>query len=450
MPATERTPLVALHESLSARRRPEEVAETIREVLGNRLSADEAAVLERAAGGSLKRMLFGYTSMAEEFARPVGLGRQVARARELFERAHPLGDDLASNPEAVEEYIRHVGAEIGKAFGASDFKANRLTASERAERGIELSRRGYNKRFRLLARMEAKLATLIRELKKRDFQLLGKSGLASRLTWEEFAADEDSACFVAYYTARRVLRSEFTVAGQQRAYDEIADMLFARCLRSPRANWWAVAHVYPRVEVFQRLPQEQAGELLGRWFSMLQEIAALLREVWSASRFNRATMVVAKGNDSTTWNATAGAWNTARDNWIALLYTLGMEDLLDRVLPGKTMRLIAGDVAWWHAHVGTPPDPNLAVWNELPLPWEVMAGDAECTRGMVLAACARHGVDPEKSGWTQPRPHGAVAAFRPTPELVHGVTVANPFLAGFLKRLGYFSGKPKGPVSASV
>src|SRR5687767_15578549 len=29
---------------------------------------------------------------------------------------------------------------------------------------------------------------------------------------------------------------------------------------------------------------------------------------------------------------------------------LGMEDLLDRQLPGKAMRLIAGDVAAWHAH----------------------------------------------------------------------------------------------------
>ena len=62
----------------------------------------------------------------------------------------------------------------------------------------------------------------------------------------------DAAAFAAYYTARRNLRSEFTIAGQQRAYDEVADVLFRRCERSPSAGWWTVAHVYPRVEVFRR------------------------------------------------------------------------------------------------------------------------------------------------------------------------------------------------------
>ena len=33
-------------------------------------------------------------------------------------------------------------------------------------------------------------------------------------------------------------------------------------------------------------------------------------------------------------------------------------------------------------------------------------------------------------------------AFRPTPELVHGVAVANPFAAAFLRRLGAYSGRP--------
>ncbi|NNC28840.1 hypothetical protein HKM21_06135 [Longimicrobium terrae] len=434
----------ALYESLSARRRPEDVAETIREVLGDRLSPAEAATLETAARGSLKRVVFGYTSMLEEFARPVGLNRQIARARALFDVAHPLSDDLCAEPGAVEGFVREVGEQIGVSFGATDFRDNRLPSKDRAALGIDLSRRGYNKRFRLVGRMEAKLATLIRELTKRELQIVGKSGLASRLSWEEFSADEDAACFAAYYTARRNLRSEFTIQGQQQAYDNVAEMLLQRCMRNPGANWWVVAHAYPRAHVFSRLSGEQAGQLLGRWFSILQEVAGLLAELWSASTINRATMVVARGNDFTTWNNTAGAWNTARDNWIGLLYALGMEDLLDRTLPGKAMRLIAGDVAAWHQHSGSAPDPNLAVWNELPLPWEVLAGDAECTRATVLAACERHGVDAEKTGWTAPRPQGYAAAFRPTPELVHGVTVANPFLAGFLKRLGYYSGKPKG------
>jgi hypothetical protein len=59
---------------------------------------------------------------------------------------------------------------------------------------------------------------------------------------------------------------------------------------------------------------------------------------------------------------------------------------------------------------------------------------------MVEEACKKAGLDPEKSGWTAPRPHG-VAPFRPTPELVHGVSIGNPFLATVLKRHHYFSGK---------
>ena len=447
---TDRDPLRALYESLSARRRPEDVAETIREALGDALDASERRVLELSAGGSLKRRLFGYTSMLEEFARPVGMDRQVARARGLFQTAYPLNEDLCSNPAAVEEFIRTVGAEIGKEPGASDFKHDRLSRPERDEAGIELSRRGYNKRFRLLARMEAKLRRLVREMRKREFQMIGKSGLASRLSWEEFSADADSACFTAYYTARRNLRSEFTISGQQKAYDEVADMLFARCRRSGTASWWAIAHVYPQVEVFRRLTERQAGELLGRWFATLQDIGDLLREVWERSDINRETMVVRRGNDSTTWNNTAGAWNMARDNWIGLVYALGLDELLDRFLPGKAMRLIAGDVAYWHHLAGTDDEPNTAVWNELPLPWEVLDGSAECTRWMVEDACRRRGLRPRESGWMAPRPQGEPARFRPTPELVHGVTVANPYLAGFLRKLGYFSGKVTQAAAASV
>ena len=55
------------------------------------------------------------------------------------------------------------------------------------------------------------------------------------------------------------------------------------------------------------------------------------------------------------------------------------------------------------------------------------------------------GLDPEKSGWIAPRVHG-VAEFKPTPELVHGVTVSNPFLATVLKRHRYFSGKNSNPL----
>lgn len=87
-------------------------------------------------------------------------------------------------------------------------------------------------------------------------------------------------------------------------------------------------------------------------------------------------------------------------------------------------------------------DPNTGVWASLPLPWDVIEGREACTRAMVEGACAERGLDPAESGWTGPRPVGEPVFYRPTPELVHGVQVGNPYLATVLKRWGFFSGKP--------
>jgi hypothetical protein len=443
MTSTEAARFRPLYASLSERRRPEDVAHMIREALGSRLAAGEATTLERAARGSLKRRLFGYTSMAEEFARPTGMDCQIRTAHELFESAYPLAADQCANPEAVEAFLRAVGDEIGKVFGRSDYAGDRLSHVERQARAIDYSRRGYNKRFRLLARMEAKLGRLAREIRKREFQMIGKSALASRLTWAEFAADIDTAVFVAYYTARANLRSEFTLAPQQRAFDEIAAMLYRRAKRSRTVNWYAIAHVYPTREVCVALSERQAGQLLGLWYALLQDISALLREVWDAvGGVDRATMIVRRGMDSSTWNNTAGAWNRARDHWIALLYALGLEAVLDACCPGKVMRLMAADLAYLHDRYGSGIDPNTEVWADLPLPWQVLAGDAVCTREQVEAVCRRVGLDPERSGWTAPRERVRIAEFRPTPELVHGVAVSSPVLAKALRKLGVFSGSP--------
>ncbi len=60
---------------------------------------------------------------------------------------------------------------------------------------------------------------------------------------------------------------------------------------------------------------------------------------------------------------------------------------------------------------------------------------------------------PIKKGWIAPRPKGAPTPLRPTPELVHGVAVHSPELAGVLRKAGWFSGYeerlrdlPDGPV----
>lgn len=69
------------------------------------------------------------------------------------------------------------------------------------------------------------------------FTKVGKSGLAHILSHEDFFKDSDTACFIAYYVARSNLRSEFTIYGQQRPYDQIADMLFKRCRNNAKTNW---------------------------------------------------------------------------------------------------------------------------------------------------------------------------------------------------------------------
>jgi hypothetical protein len=428
-----------LFESLDRRRRPEDIAELILGELDD-LAPKELRTLQRVAGGSLKRGWwgYGYSSMSDDFRRPVGMDRQLDVAEALFHVGdRPSGTDL----KGVREYLVRAEGTIGKTFGRSDFLADRLDRHSRKDAGLDLSKRQYNKRFRLAARMERKRDRLAKELEKREFTLISKSRLASTLSREEFARDRNTACFVVYFTARCNLRSEFTIDGQQRPFDEVCDMLFRRCRQSVSTNWWAIAHAFPDQEVLAHLDDARKGELLGRWYAILDRIASLLKETWERSDINRRTMIVRKGDDSSTWNATAGAWNKARESWIALVHALGMDEVLERLCPGKVLRLMAADVAAWHRWSGSGLDPDTEVWNELPLPWEVISGARDCPRRFVEEVCYRNGIDPVKGGWSAPRPGRQVHAFRPTPELVHGVTVGHPGLALVLRKLGFFSGK---------
>ncbi|MDX3236528.1 hypothetical protein PV392_12710 [Streptomyces sp. ME03-5709C] len=438
-----------LYASLDRRKRPEDIADLALRLLdgdGRQPARRTRRALEKAASGSLNTLWHGYTSMSEDFARPVGAQLQLARAAELFPG---LPDASGDDPAQVEVAIRAAGERIAKHFGASDFLSDRLDRAGRAEAGLgEMSKRQYNKRFRLLRRMEAKLARILVEQRKREVTLVGRSGLASRLAYEEFAADAPTAAFVAYLTARANLRSEFTVSGQQPAYDEVADALFDELRRQPHhTNWYAVAHVHPTAEVLGHLDDGQRGRLLGIWYRFLLDVAELLEAAWRRQPPDRTTMVVRRGDDSTTWNQTARAWTKARTHWFALLRAMDAEEVAERLCLGKVLLLVAADVAAWHRSTGGGLHPDTAVWAELPLPWEVLRGEAQCPRSLVEEVCRRHGVDPVAGGWTQPRPAAAPAPFRPTPELVHGVEVGDPVLAGVLRSAGFFSGRPLRPAA---
>ncbi len=439
-----------LYDSLRERPRPEDVAEVIQVVLEDTLSPSERAVLDQAARGSLKRGIFAITSMMQTFQKPVAPQRQAERAQMLFPTAPSLSRTDCLDAAKVRAFLDCITQEIRKIPQENDFLHHRLNTSERKAAGLELSRRRYNKLFRFLSRFEKKLATYEYELRKYRATLIAKSGLASTIERDDFMACPVAACFAAYYTARTNRRSVFTNKSQDRAFDTVARMLLARFRLAPSlAGWRVIARVMPDADVVFHLDEADKLILFGQWWQVLEEIAALLEKTWQHSKFNRATMIVSRGDDSTTWNALAGAWNNARQGWLSLVYAMGMENILERVCFGKVMRLMAADVAAWHASSGGKLEPDTLVWAALPAPWEVLTEKATCTRNDIIAACQRHGVDPGKKGWVKPRSNRQAVPFSPTPELVHGVIVSHPALAGALRQAGWFSGKTATPLKKS-
>ncbi|NUR83172.1 MAG: hypothetical protein HOY71_03690 [Nonomuraea sp.] len=435
--------LVELHASLDRRYRPEDVADLVLRALDEKLSGRERLLLERAARYSARRQ-GSFSSMSADYARPVGGGRQVAAATRMF--GHEVAAD-PDDPESLLEFAATMGREIHWTPGRTDFLADRLDREAREAAGLDLSKRQYNRRFRMLRRIAAKAATLGTELDKRHLLMIGVTGFGVDLPLERFAADADAACFVAYFTARRKLRRRFSLSGRDNPFDEIAAMLLERC--GADSDWWMIAQVRATPDVLAHLSEQERGLLLGRWSAVLRHSAELLRARWRPDT-DRTAMIVRRGDDSTTWNNLATAYNAARSGWLACLASLDALDLLDAACPGKAMRLMAGDLAAWHRSTGGGVDPNTAVWAALPLPWDVLDGTATCTRADIESACRTAGLDPVKYGWTAPAPKTGVAVFRPTPELVHGVTVADPVWAGLLRRAGVFSGRPVKPELAAA
>jgi len=431
----------ALYSTLDRRVRPEGVAKMIVGLPGIEFTEPEKALLQHAAEYVFVEDEYEYvsTSMAEDFKRPAGMGHALEVAKHFF----PATVSGESGEDDVGRFLAMAGHEIRKQPSENSFKHDRLNREEREAEGIGgMSKRQYNKRFRLLVRMGKKRERLANEWRKRGYEMMAKSGLASKIGFEQFCSDPATACFVAYYVSKCNVRSVFTVASQERPMDEIGDMLLRRCLNGTNTNWMAIAHAMPTLRVLSRLTDGQRAKLLSLWHESLKDLADFVGQVWRANDFNRRTMIVRKGNDSSTWNSVAGAWNRCRDGWINVLHCMGMEDILEASCPGKVMRLMAGDVAYWHQSTGDDwMDGNTKVWGELPFPWEVVSGEKECSRRMVEDACRKHGLDPYKSGWLAPKADAKVAKFKPTPELVHGIEVGSPALAAVLRKAGIFSGK---------
>lgn len=433
--------------SLSERWTPERVMKLMLDnsINGGPIDMDpkERHLLSSALGRSAR-----YSYMNQTFAKAAGLDKQIKVASELFPT---VAVPEVKTPETLREYAEALRATLR--MEGSDFKADRLKHKERLTvaksrrkdaKLMPVGHRAYNKRFRFLVRFEEHIGNRATTAEMRELAQIAKSRLAFKLD-KSILTNLKTACFVAYMTAKLNKRSIFTFGEQENPYDNIADMLFNRLGRG--TNWLAVAYVHPEPDVLHLLDEEQKGTLLGVWFSVMTRAAKVLMREEAAGGIDLKSLIVRRGNDSSTWNEAAGAYNKARDGWINTLFSLGMEDVLDGFAPGKALRLMAADVAWGHRMYGDGLDPNTAVFNELPKPWEVILREVACTRAMVEAACKKHNVT---SGWLSPKVKGNVAKYVPTPELVHGVIVSSPELASKLKASGYFAGPSKGPAKGYV
>lgn len=443
----------SLYQSIQARPRPEDVAELIQGLIRVEVAStrdpDEkkrlkklSAALEPAARNSLSRGVNSYTSMSQDFARVVGASKMVATAAKIFQAPDPPSAVECLIVEKVEEFMNRMAETINANPEYVDFLKHRLNREQRAEAGITMKKRPYNHRFRAIRRLKCKITKMIKSGKKYQATRIAKSAGATKITIEELGRDLHTAYFVAYLSARMNLRSAFTNDSQVRAYDEISEALYQAAKKSKTTNWYAIAMVHPQKEVLANLSDEEKGMLVGIWTETLHMLSDLLRDTYNSNNLDLTNMVVRRGNDSSTWNSAAGAWNKARDQWIKLLFDLRMEGLIQFYFPGKVLRLMAADVVRWHSFSASDGDglhPDTKVWRELPRPWEVFSGDAQCTVQMIEEACAKHGV--RREGWSLPHDDRQAVQYTPTPELVHGVTVTSPFLAKIIRDAGGFSGK---------
>ncbi len=72
----------------------------------------------------------------------------------------------------------------------------------------------------------------------------------------------------------------------------------------------------------------------------------LLERAWRDTAIDLDTMVVRREINSSTWDLFAGAWNRARDGWIALIEAMDLDALLDEMLPGKVIHGRFPTPAW--------------------------------------------------------------------------------------------------------
>ena len=418
----------ALYQSLTERWRTEDVSIHIAPLIRGRVDAKVWRAFERLA-----RRGHRDTSMATAFSAPTNLEYALTTAKGLFPDVTPV--EHVEDAVEVRAYIDRLNAALF--VTQHSFRYGRLNRVGREAAGVGTRKRGYNRRFRFLVRLEKRFTRWRRLTQQYRLAQVARTKLALRVGREDFMREPLTACFIAYMTAKLGRRSVYTWGAQARAYDTLAESLLE--VLPPTAAWRAVAYVHPVPEVLARLSTPNRGHLIAEWYDVMREAAGVLDALVRRSpKMDLETLVVRRGDDSSTFNEAAGAFNAARSGWLNTLYALNLDGLLERFAPPKALRLMAADVVYMHRHYGSGGlEPDTLVWQALPKPWDVMLGRRPCNRAMIEGACRRAGISGK--GWITPRAVHA-AAYRPTPELVHGVTIGSPALAQALRRAGYFAG----------
>ena len=113
--------------------------------------------------------------------------RQLSKGKDLFPNIDVQHELISEHSNEINLYAKQVGCTIFKPLDKNNFLTDRLNKKDRREKGLDISKRQYNKRFRYLKRLKAKSDTLTREISKREFTQIGKTGLTTQLTYEEFS-----------------------------------------------------------------------------------------------------------------------------------------------------------------------------------------------------------------------------------------------------------------------
>lgn len=209
-----------LYAFLAARPRPEDIAKAVLRLFPNPPHALR-----------WRRRSLGRSNLPTEFERPTPLTHS-ANVLALLLGEPPLDDESSLGP-ALDAMLAKAREAIAAPTGDLDLQTARRNRESRTQAGLTMSRRRYNKLFRLVAFLEEERAGSLRHAAMTALLSEAKTGLVAHVPREAFARDANTAMFAAYLAARMGVRSEFTVAPQQRAFDDLGDAMLKTLERSP-------------------------------------------------------------------------------------------------------------------------------------------------------------------------------------------------------------------------